>query len=153
MFWAIIIIAVVVLDQITKYMVMNNIEFGKMIPLIDKFFYLTYHENTGAAWGFMGDVPVARYFFIGLTIIVSIVIARFLYKSENRLLKLSLSFILGGAVGNLIDRILKGSVADFLDFYFGSYHFPTFNAADSFVVVGTFLLAYYLLFIYKEKTA
>jgi signal peptidase II len=62
-----------------------------------------------------------------------------------------LSFILGGAFGNLVDRVVKGSVADFLDLYFGSYNFPTFNIADSFVVIGTGILVFYLLFVYKEN--
>jgi signal peptidase II len=73
-----------------------------------------------------------------------------LIKVHGRLLGLSLSFILGGGIGNLIDRIVRGSVVDFLDFYIGSYDYPKFNAADSFIVVGTILLAYYILFVHKE---
>jgi len=147
MLWVIIIILGVALDQITKYIVINNIEFGEMIPVIDKFFYLTYHENKGAAWGILQN---GRYFFIALTAIVSAAIAYALYKSTNRLLKFSLSLILAGAIGNFIDRLIKGSVADFLDFYPVNYHFPTFNAADILVTCGTALLAYYLIFVYQE---
>jgi len=147
MLWIIIIALIVVLDQVSKYAVVKNIGYGDLIPVIDKFFYLTYYENKGAAWGILQN---GRYFFIALTVIVSAFIVYFLYKSDSRLLSFSLSFILGGAFGNLIDRVLKGSVTDFLDFHFGSYHFPTFNAADSFVVVGTAILAYYLIFVYKD---
>lgn len=147
MIWAIIIGAIVALDQVTKYIVSENIEYGGLIPVIDGFFYLTYHENKGAAWGILQN---GRYFFIALTVLFSIVVVYFLAKYQNRFLKLSLAFILGGAVGNLIDRVVKGSVADFLDFHFGSYNFPTFNVADTFITVGTILLAYYMLFIYRE---
>lgn len=148
MSWVIIIVLIVVLDQATKFLVIKNIEFGSLIPVIDRFFYLTYYENKGAAWGVLQN---GRYFFIVLTIIVSVFIAYFLYRSDSRLLSLSLSFILGGAIGNFIDRVVKGSVADFLDFHFGSYNFPTFNVADSFVVVGTIFLACYLLFVYTDS--
>lgn len=148
MLWGIIIVLIVALDQISKYVVVKNINFGDAITIIDKFFYLTYWENKGAAWGIFQN---GRYFFIAMTTVVSVIMAYILYKAENKLLKASISMILGGAIGNLIDRILRGSVVDFLDFHFGTYHFPTFNVADSFVVVGTFLLAYYLIFIYKEK--
>ena len=148
MFWVIIIAVIVALDQISKYAVIKNIGFGELMPVRDKFFYLTYYENKGAAWGILQN---GRYFFTVLTLIVSLIIVYFIYKSDNKLQSISLSFILGGAIGNLIDRIIKGSVTDFLDFHFGSYNFPTFNVADSFVVVGTILLAYYIMFVYKEK--
>ena len=147
MFWFIITIIIVALDQLSKYAVVKNIEFGKLIPVIEPLFYLTYHENKGAAWGILQN---KRFFFIILTVIALAFIVYFMVKMDNKLLKTALSFILGGAVGNLIERIYKGSVTDFLDFYFGAYHFPTFNVADSFITIGTILLAYYLLFVYKE---
>ena len=147
MLWGIIILIIIALDQVTKYIVVKNIGFGDVIPVIEKFFYFTYWENKGAAWGIM---PNARYFLIGLTIVISVILAYILYKSDEKFLKITIALILGGAYGNLIDRIRRGSVVDFLDFHFGNYHFPTFNVADMFVVVGTFLLAYYLLFMYKE---
>jgi signal peptidase II len=147
MIWMIIVIAAVILDQTTKYIVSKNIEPGQLIPVIDNFFYLTYHENKGAAWGILQG---RRYLFIILTLVVSIVMAYYLIKTDSKYLKFSLSLILGGAFGNLIGRISKGSVADFLDFHFGKYNFPTFNVADICITVGTCILAYYLLFIYKE---
>lgn len=148
MLWVLIIIAIVGLDQVTKLLVIKNIGYGEMIPVIKDFFFLTYHENTGAAWGIF---PGGRYFFIVLTAIISIAMAYYLFKTDNKYYKVSLSLILGGAIGNLLDRIIKGRVVDFLDFHFGTYNFPTFNVADSFVVIGTFLLAYYILFVYKEQ--
>ncbi|MCX7842429.1 MAG: signal peptidase II [Clostridia bacterium] len=148
MIWAIIIILAVIADQGTKYLIVNNVEYARQIPVISNFFYITYSRNKGAAWGIFQN---GRYFFIVVTVIVSIVLAYMLVTSNNNLLRTSLSMILGGAAGNFIDRVREGSVVDFLDFYFGSYNFPTFNAADSFVVVGTILLAYYLLFNKTEE--
>jgi len=148
MVWIVIILLITGLDQLTKYIVMRNINHGEMIPIIDRFFYLTHVTNKGAAWSILQN---KRYFLVVMPSIVSVVLFYFLFKADDRLLKLSLSFILGGAIGNLIDRIFRnGGVTDFLDFHFGSYSFPTFNVADIFITVGTILLAYYLLFIYKD---
>ncbi len=145
--WIIIIVLIATIDQISKYLIIKNVKYNELIPVIDNFFYITYHENKGAAWGILQN---KRYIFIISTIILSIIMGYILFKTENRMLKLSLSFILGGAIGNLIDRILKGSVADFLDFHFGSYNFPTFNVADMFIVIGTIILAIFILFFYQE---
>lgn len=147
MLWIAIVLVLIGIDRYTKYVITQNIKFGDMIPVIGDFFYLTNHDNYGAAWGLFQN---GRYFFIPMTIIVTIAMIVILIKAKSRFLKLALSVILGGAYGNLIDRIYKGGVTDFLDFYIGSYHFPTFNAADMCVVAGTILLAVYMLFIYKE---
>lgn len=148
MLWLIISVLIIFFDQITKLLVVNNISLGESVEVIDNFFYLTYIENFGAAWGILQN---GRYLFIVLTIIVSVILVYFIFKLESKLLKLSLSFILGGGIGNLIDRIFRGSVVDFLDLYFGTYDYPKFNVADIFVVVGTIILAYYLIFMYKES--
>jgi signal peptidase II len=150
MIWAIIIILIVAIDQGTKQIVASKIPYGEIYPVIDKFFYITYHENKGAAWGILQN---GRIFFIFVTLLVSSVIIYAISKSRNNMFKLSLAIILGGALGNFIDRVVKGGVGDFLDFYIFSYHFPTFNAADISIVIGTALLAVFLLFIYKEPKA
>lgn len=142
-----VILVIIAADQVSKYLIVNSISYGDLVPVINNFFYITYHENKGAAWGIFQN---GRYFFIAIGIIILIILFYFLIKSKNKLLKVSLSFLMGGAVGNLTDRIVRGSVVDFLDFYFGSYNFPTFNIADSFIVIGTILLAFYMFFIYKE---
>ena len=149
MFWTIIIAVLIILDQATKTYVRNNLPLGVKNEVIPDFFYFTHVENTGAAFGILKN---GRYFFIVLTIIASLIIIYLLLKSKNRVYSLALSFILGGAIGNLIDRIVVGSVVDFLEFHFWSYRFPVFNVADTFVTIGTILLAYYLIFIYKEPT-
>lgn len=147
MLWILIIIFIAVFDQLTKFFVQSKIELYEMRPVVDKFFYITHVTNKGAAWSIFQN---GRYFFIVLTTIISAVMFYVLFKVDDRLLKYSLSFILGGAIGNLIDRILRGKVTDFLEFHFGNYQFPTFNIADCFIVIGSFLLGYYLLFVYKE---
>ncbi|HOQ00445.1 MAG TPA: signal peptidase II [Acetivibrio clariflavus] len=149
MIWVVIILAIIGLDQFTKYLVMNNIAFGEKIPVIDGFFYLAHWKNTGAAWGILEGW---RFFLIPVTIIVSVILAHYLVKSDNKIFKLSLSMILGGAIGNLIDRAFRnGGVVDFLDFHFWSYNFPTFNVADCFIVIGTLCLSYYILFVMKDE--
>lgn len=148
MIWTVIILAIIGLDQLTKYIVIKNITLAERIPVIDGFFYLTHWKNTGAAWGIMDGW---KFFLIPVTIIVSIVLAYYLVKSDSKFFKMSLSMILGGAIGNLIDRAFRADgVVDFLDFHFGSYNFPTFNVADCFIVIGTILLSYYILFILKD---
>ncbi|NLC67486.1 MAG: signal peptidase II [Clostridiaceae bacterium] len=148
MIWIIIAVIIIAADQASKHIIVKHVEYNSLIPVINKFFYITYHENKGAAWGILQN---RLYILIPLTIVVSAVMVYILVKTESRMLKLSLSFVLGGAIGNLIDRISKGKVVDFLDFYFGKYNFPTFNVADTFIVIGTILLAVFVLFFY-EKT-
>ncbi|MCX7746814.1 MAG: signal peptidase II [Clostridia bacterium] len=149
MIWIFIIALIVGLDSLTKFLIVKNIAYGTQIPVIDHFFYLTFSKNSGAAWGILQN---GRLILVPISIFISAALFYYLYKSEHKMVKISLSFILGGAVGNLLDRMFReGGVVDFLDFYFGSYHFPTFNAADSFVVIGSILLIIYMLFIYKEK--
>jgi len=148
MIWLIIVVLVVALDQATKYLIEKNIEFGSSIPVIDNFFYISHWRNTGAAWGVFQN---GRLFLIPLTIVISAVMIYCLLKTDNTMLRLSFSFIIGGAIGNLIDRIWRGWVVAFFEFHFGTFVFPLFNVGDSFVVIGTALLVYYLLFIYKEK--
>lgn len=150
MIWIIIAFIICALDQLAKYLVINNVSESTPVTVINGFFYLTHIKNHGAAMGILQD---GGFVLIPVTIIVSIVIAYFLLKSKSKILNVSLSFILGGAIGNLIDRIFRGSVTDFLDFHLGPLKFwkYIFNVADVFVVVGTMVLAFYLLFIYKEK--
>jgi signal peptidase II len=147
MLWIIITLIVAAIDQITKYIVVRNIGPSDMIPVIDKFFYLTFHKNQGGAWGIFQN---SRLLFLILTPVISIAIIVFILKNDNKFIRSVLALILGGAIGNYIDRVAEGSVTDFLLFYIGSYPFPVFNAADIAVTCGTILLAVYILFIYKE---
>ena len=145
--WIAITLFIIFTDQLSKYLIVKNVNHGNHIPVIDEFFYITHHENTGAAWGILQN---RLYILIPLTVVFTIIIGYILFKTKNKILKLSLSFVLGGAIGNFIDRVSKGKVVDFLDFYFGNYNFPTFNIADTFIVLGTIILAVYILF-FNEK--
>lgn len=147
MLWILIIGIIVILDQFVKFMVVKNLAIGASVTVINKFFSIYHIGNTGAAWSILDG---QRVLFIIITSVACVAIAYFLVKSKNKLLKLSLSLIFAGAVGNLIDRVLKGSVTDFLRFDFGSYMFPVFNVADMSVVIGSALLMYYMFFIYKD---
>lgn len=134
---------VLALDLATKYWVESSLVYGQQIP-ITPFFNLVLTYNPGAAFSFLSDASGwQRWFLSGIALIASVVIIFLLYKyTENKLFCLALSFVLGGALGNLWDRITLGHVVDFLDFYIGSYHWPAFNVADSAIFIGAALLIY-----------
>ncbi len=126
-------------DQWTKKLVAEKMVLGESIVLIDRWLYLTSHRNAGAAFGILQG---QRWLFIVVTVAVVAVIVYTLWrKRQERLLCWSLSLILGGAVGNLSDRIRFGEVVDFIDVRIFGYHYPIFNVADSAVVIGGALLA------------
>ncbi|HUR70698.1 MAG TPA: signal peptidase II [Candidatus Limnocylindrales bacterium] len=143
-----LVAAIVVLDQFTKIIVQRTMELHQSIPIVDGLFNLTYVRNTGAAFGiFAGSAEIFRRPFL---ILVSILASAFIISLLRRLpsdekgLITALTFILGGAIGNLIDRVFYGEVVDFLDFYWRSYHWPAFNIADSFITVGVTIALYCL---------
>ena len=143
------LILIVVLDQLTKIIVDRTIPLHHSIPIIDGLFSLTYVRNTGAAFGiFAGSHEAFRLPFLvlvsALAIGFIIVMLRRLREQETGLIT-ALAFILGGAIGNLIDRALHGEVIDFLDFYWSNYHWPAFNLADSFITVGVVITIFYLM--------
>jgi signal peptidase II len=134
-----IALIVVIIDQLTKWLVVKNMEIRESIPIIDDFFYLTSHRNTGAAWGILAGKMV--FFYIITTIVIGVIIYYIRqFASESKLMGLSLALILGGAIGNFIDRLFRKEVVDFLDVYIGSYDYPIFNVADSALVVGVILI-------------
>jgi len=139
-----------VLDLGTKFLIEANLHFGDQVQVIEGFFYLTHVRNPGAAFGMFADAPkVLRLtFFIGVSTVAIGIILSFFYKLApgDRLSALALGMILGGAVGNLVDRIRYHEVVDFLHFrLWQGYSWPDFNLADSFIVVGVGLLVLELL--------
>ncbi len=138
------------LDQASKIWVSSAISYGDRITVIDGFFYLTHVRNPGAAFGmFMGVAPEIRIpIFIGVSLVAVGIIFSF-YRSlapGDRFTALTLGLILGGAMGNLVDRIFRAEVVDFLHFRLWSgYAWPDFNFADSFIVVGVALLLLQLM--------
>ncbi|WP_295626558.1 signal peptidase II [uncultured Nitrosomonas sp.] len=138
-----ITLIILVLDLVSKYWVESTLEFGQVIPLTG-FFNLVLTYNPGAAFSFLSDQSGwQRWFLSGVAGSAALLIIYLLnrYKHE-KLFCLSLSLILGGALGNLYDRITLGHVVDFLDFYIGAYHWPAFNVADSAICVGAVLMIY-----------
>lgn len=130
-------LAVIALDQLTKYIVVKNMELGETIPLIENVFQLTSHRNMGAAFGILQN---QRLLFILITVVVVVGIVISLYRvgrSQPRI-SLGLSLVLGGAIGNFIDRATTGQVVDFLDFVL--IHFPIFNIADAAITIGVAIL-------------
>lgn len=136
----IIVISAIAADRASKVICQQYLKPLGSVPVIKGVFHLTYVENTGAAFGMLQDST----WFLALTnVLVSAVVVYLIWKikPENRYVKLSLALILGGALGNLIDRVLLGYVVDFLDFRI----WPVFNIADSCVVVGAMLLGYFVV--------
>jgi signal peptidase II len=125
-------------DQFTKWIIVKKMELGQSLPVIDQVFYITSHRNKGAAFGILQD---QRFFFIIVTVIVVGAVVYYLQKqASDPFLKIALALVLGGALGNFADRLLRGEVVDFLDVYIGTYDFPIFNVADSALVIGVGLI-------------
>jgi signal peptidase II len=139
-----IALAVLLLDRITKWAIAQTIPLEDAINIIPGFFRLTHLENTGAAFSLFADSssPFRTTLLIAFSAAALSVVSVLLWKDRRVFHSgtLALSLILGGAVGNLWDRIANGKVTDFLDFYIGIHHWPPFNVADSAIVVGALLL-------------
>jgi len=143
-----LVVAIVFVDQATKLLVDRTMPLHHSIPLIDNFFSLTYIRNTGAAFGILADSDefFRRTFLIAFSLAAIgfiLLMLRRLPENETAL-TVALGFILSGALGNLIDRLIYGEVIDFLDFYWSGYHWPAFNVADSFITVGVLVMLFRL---------
>ncbi len=142
--------AVVLIDQITKYLIALYIPLYTRIPVIDHFFDLTHVLNPGGAFSLLANQPawVRKVVFLFLSSLVALFVLWFYKKTAKTMTCLSygLALIFGGAVGNLIDRFRYGKVLDFLDFYIGSAHWPAFNVADSAISIGMVILVYHVMF-------
>ncbi|MFM8574858.1 MAG: signal peptidase II [Limnohabitans sp.] len=139
--WIGIATLILVLDQLSKVLILGSFQHGQSLP-ITGFFNLVRVHNPGAAFSFLADAGGwQRWFFTGLGTVAALVMVWMLRAhAGQRLFCWAISFILGGAVGNVIDRLLHGYVVDFLDFYWGHWHFPAFNLADSAITLGAILL-------------
>ncbi len=146
MLYAAISIIIILLDQITKFYAVKLLKGNAPIIIIKNFLQFNYVENFGAAFGILQNKKV---FFIIMTTIVVIGIIIYI-KTNSHLtttMKIALAMIIGGAIGNLVDRIRLGYVVDFIDVNFwGHYDFPVFNVADSSIVIATFLICYLVIF-------
>lgn len=145
---------VILLDRWTKHLVAARVSLYEHIQIIPGFFRITHTENTGAAFSLFADSPShwKTLLLIGFSLVAMLVVGVLLWKQEQRvtLTGVALSLILGGAIGNLWDRVASGRVVDFLLFYINQHQWPVFNLADSAIVVGASLLV--IEIIYKNPT-
>ena len=139
--WFALAATILLLDQLTKLWIMTDFVLGDS-RYVSSFFNLVRAHNEGAAFSFLSDAGGwQRWFFTGLGVVAALVMLYLLRMHAGQtLFCLALSLLLGGAVGNVIDRVLYGHVIDFLDFYYGTWHFPAFNVADSAISMGACLL-------------
>jgi signal peptidase II len=138
-----IVAAVVLLDRITKLYIRTYVSPMALFPVIPGFFNIVHTENPGAAFGFMADLdfPWRRALLVTVSVVVMAIIGSLLFRvKSNSILQTGLALVLGGALGNAWDRLTRGMVTDFLQFFFGTYEFPSFNMADSAITIGAALL-------------
>lgn len=137
-------ISVIGADQISKQLALSSFNPGELRPVIDNFFNLTLSFNRGAAFGLWAGLDSGwREGVLAITIILALLVVGALLTRpyyQSIIAQIALAAILGGALGNVIDRVVYGAVIDFLDFYLGSYHWPAFNVADSAICVGVLSL-------------
>ncbi len=140
--WLWLSLAALILDQMTKLAIVDSMTLHQSIP-VTSFFSLTYVHNTGAAFSLLSDAGGWQHWlFSGLAAVVSVVMVVWISRLQKHetLLAVSLSLVLGGAIGNLFDRVAYGYVIDFLDVYYQDMHWPAFNIADSAICIGVFLM-------------
>ncbi len=127
------------IDQLLKYFITSKMVLSETLYLIPNFFYLTYVKNTGGAWSILDTVP---YLLIIINLFFVVGVNYYIYRKKNfsTLESVYLGLILGGVLGNLMDRLLVEGVVDYIGLQFGSYHYPIFNFADIAIVVGVFLI-------------
>ncbi|MBI3801588.1 MAG: signal peptidase II, partial [Deltaproteobacteria bacterium] len=135
-----IVAIILVLDQVTKALVAHTLTLHESIPVMESFFHLTYERNTGAAFSLFAQAPAwfRQPFFLTATSVAIVALLLFLRQTDrtHRLMVVAIAAVLGGAMGNLIDRILYGEVTDFLLFHWRGYYWPAFNVADSCITLG-----------------
>ncbi|MDX8360020.1 MULTISPECIES: signal peptidase II [Bacillaceae] len=151
MYYYILALIVILMDQVTKWMIVTKMEYGDHLPVIENFLYITSHRNRGAAWGILEG---QLWFFYIVTTIVIIGIIYYMKKLPQTqvLIRVALALMLGGAVGNFIDRLFRKEVVDFINFTnIFSYDYPIFNIADAALVVGVILVIIHTLLDGREK--
>lgn len=148
MVYYLISIFIILMDQITKWLIVKNMDPGDSFKVIDNLFYITSHRNKGAAWGILEG---QMWLFYIITVLVAAAIIYYMEKHAKGkpLFQISLAIILGGAIGNFIDRLFRKEVVDFLDTYIFTYDFPIFNIADAALTIGVILM--FIQMIKEEK--
>lgn len=149
--WSLIVLIIIALDQISKYWVVNNIGLTDSFVVIPKVIDFVYVKNTGAAFSFLSETTYGIIFLSCISVIFCVGVIWFMIKKkpQHKLLTISLALMLSGAIGNVIDRIFKGYVVDFIETTF--IKFPVFNIADIAITIGAALVIIYVLFFEKSK--
>ena len=150
--WYVVAIVLLITDQLAKYTITQNFLYGEYINIFPGLDFTLVH-NTGAAFSFLSDAGGwQRWLFLIISLAASIVLIVWLYrlKASQFFLSTSLALILGGALGNLYDRIFLGYVIDFIDFYYGIYHWPVFNIADASITLGAVFLIFESFLVSKK---
>ncbi|KHF28580.1 Lipoprotein signal peptidase [Anoxybacillus sp. BCO1] len=139
MLYYLLAFVVIVIDQWTKWLVVRYMELGESIPVIENVLYMTSHRNRGAAWGMLQG-QFWLFYLITIVVVIGIIVYIQRLKPTERLFGVALGLMLGGAIGNFIDRVFRKEVVDFVHTYIFDYSFPIFNVADAALTVGVALL-------------
>ncbi|MBX4161856.1 signal peptidase II [Priestia megaterium] len=150
MFYYLIALAVILIDQVTKWMIVKEMYYGQSITVIENFLYITSHRNRGAAWGILQG-QMWFFYLITVVVVVGLIIYIQKLKKQDKWFGVALALMLGGAIGNFIDRVVRKEVVDFVNTYIFTYDFPIFNVADSALVVGVIIMFIMTLFEGKMK--
>ena len=145
--WLWLVVVVLIIDLGSKYLILQNFALGDTVPLFPSL-NLHYARNYGAAFSFLADSGGwQRWFFAGIAIGISVILAVMMYRSKatQKLNNIAYALMIGGALGNLFERLWHGFVVDMIDFYVGDWHFATFNLADSAICIGAALIVLWLL--------
>jgi signal peptidase II len=145
-------LVVIALDQITKQLVVRHLDWYDVVPVVPHF-NLVHMKNTGAAFSMLSNAPPAFFVILGSAVSLGILWWLRRNPSGQTLLAAALSLVMGGALGNVIDRVTRGHVVDFIDFYVGSWHFAAFNVADIAISIGTGLLILDMYFDWRRTRA
>jgi signal peptidase II len=149
-FYYLIALAVILIDQVTKWMIVKEMYYGQSITVIENFLYITSHRNRGAAWGILQG-QMWFFYLITVVVVIGLIIYIQKLKKQDKWFGIALALMLGGAIGNFIDRVVRKEVVDFVNTYIFTYDFPIFNVADSALVVGVIIMFIMTLFEGKMK--
>ncbi len=153
--WLLLSVLVILIDQGSKWLALAYLQLHQPVNVFTGF-NLRLAFNTGAAFSFLGDAGGwQQYLFSAIALTVTAILIRWMSQMQpaEKLLGIACGLIVGGALGNLIDRLVQEKVTDFIDWYSGNYHFATFNLADSFIFLGAFLFIYDAIFLQKKSNA
>lgn len=143
---------VIIIDQVSKYVVLHYVLAEYAALVIAPFFAIIRAWNTGVSFSMFNNFGInGAYILSGIAVLIVLALLKWLSTEKNRVMQLALGFIIGGAIGNVIDRIRLKAVFDFLDFSVGEYHWPAFNAADSFICIGAAIIIIHGLFFSKKE--